>query len=65
MEQAFVKEPKMSVEDLRANVVQKSGENVTVRRFVRYELGEGIEKKSQDLAAEVAAMNAAAAAGEA
>ncbi len=61
MEQPFVKEPKMSVEDLRAQVVQKCGENVTVRRFTRYELGEGIEKRSVDLAAEVAAMNAAAA----
>lgn len=56
MEQPFVKEPKMSVEDLRASVVQKSGENVSVRRFTRYELGEGIEKKQADLAAEVAAM---------
>lgn len=65
MEQPFVKEPKMTVEDLRAQVVQKTGENVSVRRFVRYELGEGIEKKKQDLAAEVAAMNAAAAKGDA
>lgn len=65
MEQPFVKEPKMTVEELRASVVQKSGENVQVRRFVRYELGEGIEKKQADLAAEVAAMNAAAAKGEA
>lgn len=56
MEQPFVKEPKMTVEDLRASVVQKSGENVSVRRFTRYELGEGIEKKQADLAAEVAAM---------
>lgn len=61
MEQAFVKEPKMSVEDLRATVVQKCGENVTVRRYTRYELGEGLEKRNTDLAAEVAAMNAAAA----
>lgn len=60
LEQPFVKEPKMSVEELRAAVVQKTGENVQVRRFVRYELGEGIEKKSVDLAAEVAAMNEAA-----
>jgi elongation factor Ts len=62
MQQPFVKEPKMSVEELRATVVQKTGENVTIRRFTRYEMGEGIEKKVMDLAAEVAAMNAAAAA---
>ncbi|MCA9552965.1 MAG: translation elongation factor Ts [Myxococcales bacterium] len=65
MEQPFVKEPKMTVEQLRATVVQKTGENCTVRRFVRYEMGEGIEKKVTDLAAEVAAMNAAAASGNA
>lgn len=62
MEQPFVKEPKQSIEQLRADVVQKTGENISVRRFTRYELGEGIEKKQDDLAAEVARMNAEAAA---
>lgn len=56
MEQPWVKEPKMTVEDLRAEIVQKTGENVTIRRFTRYVLGEGIEKKKDDLAAEVAKM---------
>ncbi len=60
MEQPWVKEAKMSVEDLRANVVQKTGENVTIRRFTRYVLGEGIEKKKENLAEEVAKMNDAA-----
>jgi elongation factor Ts len=55
LEQAFVKEPKMSIEDLLKELVAKLGENVQVRRFVRYELGEGLEKKSEDFAAEVAA----------
>ena len=35
-------------------LVAKIGENVKVRRFVRYELGEGLEKKKDDFAAEVA-----------
>ncbi|MEQ8275560.1 MAG: translation elongation factor Ts [Deltaproteobacteria bacterium] len=60
MEQPWVKEAKMSVEELRANVVQKTGENVTIRRFTRYVLGEGIEKKKENLAEEVAKMNDAA-----
>jgi elongation factor Ts len=63
MEQPWVREPKMTIEELRASVVQKTGENVTVRRFVRWVLGEGIEKKKDDLAAEVARMNEAAKAG--
>jgi elongation factor Ts len=63
MEQPWVREPKMTIEELRASVVQKTGENVTVRRFARWVLGEGIEKKKDDLAAEVARMNEAAKAG--
>lgn len=63
MEQPWVKEAKMSVEELRANVVQKTGENVTIRRFTRYVLGEGIEKKKENLAEEVAKMTDAARAG--
>ncbi|MEM6369829.1 MAG: translation elongation factor Ts [Myxococcota bacterium] len=64
MEQAWVKEPKMTVEDLRTEVVRKTGENVQVRRFVRFALGEGIEKKQENLAEEVAKMHAAAAANK-
>jgi elongation factor Ts len=62
MQQPWVKEPKMSIEDLRTEIVQKTGENVQIRRFVRYALGEGIEKKQENLAEEVAKMTAAAAA---
>jgi elongation factor Ts len=62
LEQPWVKEQKMTIEELRAQIVQKTGENVTIRRFMRWVLGEGIEKKKDDLAAEVAKMNAAAAA---
>jgi elongation factor Ts len=35
--------------------IAKIGENIVIRRFVRFELGEGIEKKKDDFAAEVAA----------
>jgi len=43
-----------NIEQLRAELVAKIGENINVRRFVRWELGEGIEKKKEDYAAEVA-----------
>ncbi len=55
MEQPYIREQKMSVEKLREELVGKTGENIRIRRFTRYELGEGIEKKKNDLAAEVAA----------
>jgi elongation factor Ts len=55
MEQPYIREQKMSMEKLRQELVGKTGENIKVRRFIRYELGEGIEKKKNDLAAEVAA----------
>ncbi len=53
MEQPWVREPKKSIKVLCKEVSSKAGENVDIRRFLRYELGEGIEKKSTDLAAEV------------
>jgi elongation factor Ts len=60
MEQKFVKDDKKTVEEIQRELIAKIGENVKVRRFVRYELGEGLEKKSEDFAAEVAAQVAAA-----
>ena len=45
-----------TVEQLRTDLVAKIGENINIRRFVRWELGEGIEKKKEDYAAEVAKM---------
>ncbi|KYG68863.1 elongation factor Ts [Bdellovibrio bacteriovorus] len=55
MDQAFVKNPDMKVSDLAKTVGKEIGADVTIKRFVRYELGAGIEKKSNDFAAEVAA----------
>jgi len=56
LDQPFIKDPdgKKDVRSLLNEVVAKLGENVKVRRFVRYELGEGLEKKKDDFAAEVA-----------
>lgn len=45
MDQAFVKDDKRTIEQLRTDLVAKLGENIQVRRFERYELGEGIQKK--------------------
>lgn len=58
LEQAWVKDPKMTIEQLRAEMVHKTGENIQVRRFARFILGEGIEKKEENLAEEIAKMNA-------
>jgi len=56
LEQAFVKDEDKTIEQLVTDFVAKSGENVKVRRFIRWKLGEGLEKKADDFAAEVAAM---------
>jgi elongation factor Ts len=53
--QPWNKEPAKKIDDLRKELVAKTGENITIRRFARFVLGEGIEKKKSDLAAEVAA----------
>jgi len=55
MEQAFIKDPDPTVTQLITAKIAKIGENISVRRFVRFQLGEGIEKKSADFAAEVMA----------
>lgn len=55
LEQAFVKNPDIKVGDLLKETIAKTGENIVIRRFVRFELGEGIEKRQEDFAAEVAA----------
>jgi elongation factor Ts len=55
LEQPFIKDPDKTVGQLVNEKIAKIGENVQVRRFSRFKLGEGIEKKSADFAAEVAA----------
>jgi len=54
LEQAFVKDDKKSVGDVVTEAVAKIGENIQVRRFARFVLGEGLEKRSENLAEEVA-----------
>ena len=55
LEQPFVKNPDQTVAQLVQEKIGKIGENIRVRRFARFKLGEGIEKKSTDFAAEVLA----------
>lgn len=53
LEQPFVKDPDKTISDLITESIAKIGENIAIRRFTRYQLGEGIEKKQDDFAAEV------------
>ena len=54
LEQPFIKDPDISINQLLTGSISKIGENISVRRFVRFELGEGLQKRSDDFAAEVA-----------
>ena len=56
LQQAFVKENKVSVEKHVAAVAKELGGSITVKAFTRFATGEGIEKKEDDFAAEVASM---------
>ena len=51
--QPFIREPKMTVNEILTNLIAKIGENIKIRRFVRFEVGEGLEKRNEDFAAEV------------
>ncbi|NUN14964.1 MAG: translation elongation factor Ts [Myxococcales bacterium] len=55
LDQAFVKDPDQTIRAMLTAKVARIGENIQIRRFVRFGLGEGIEKKKDDFAAEVAA----------
>jgi len=55
LEQKFVKEDKKTVEMVLKELIAKIGENVKIRRFTRYGLGDGLEKKTENFAEEVAA----------
>jgi len=59
LDQAYIKDSALTVDELVKQVSGKIGENIQVRRFVRFNLGEGIEVEKMDFAAEVAAMQAA------
>ncbi|MBC8531101.1 translation elongation factor Ts [Gehongia tenuis] len=53
LEQPFVKDPDMTVSQLVNEKVAKIGEKIAVRRFVRYEMGEGLQKREDNFAEEV------------
>jgi elongation factor Ts len=58
-EQPFIKNDKVTISEWVKQTIATTGENMKVTRFARYNLGEGLEKKSQDFAAEVAAQTVA------
>ncbi|GKE06890.1 polyprotein of EF-Ts, chloroplastic isoform X1 [Tanacetum coccineum] len=59
LEQAYIKNDKVVVKDYIKSTIATIGENIKVKRFVRFNLGEGLEKRTQDFAAEVAAQTTA------
>ncbi len=54
LNQHFVKNPDVTIKDLLTEATLKIGEKISIRRFVRFELGEGMEKRNDNLAEEVA-----------
>ena len=60
LDQQFVKDPDMTIAQYVTDRIQKTGENVKIRRFVRYEMGEGLTKRQDNFAEEVAAQAAKA-----
>jgi elongation factor Ts len=60
MDQPFVKDDKKKIHEVVTDAVAKIGENIQVRRFARFVLGEGLQKKQENLAEEVAKVAGAA-----
>ena len=54
LEQAFIKDSDIKIQDLLNEKISKIGENIKIRRFIRYEVGEGLEKREENFAEEVA-----------
>lgn len=54
MDQKFIKDGDKTINELLTDLAAKIGENIRIRRFTRYELGEGLEKRNEDFAEEVA-----------
>ena len=53
LEQAYVRDPDKTVQDVVMENIAKFGENINIRRFVRYEMGEGLQKREDNFADEV------------
>ncbi len=54
VDQPFIKDGDVKVQDLINDLTSRIGEKISIRRFVRYEVGEGMEKRQEDFAEEVA-----------
>ncbi|MDD2413763.1 MAG: translation elongation factor Ts [Eubacteriaceae bacterium] len=54
LDQPYVKDPERTIEELVKEQIMKIGENVKIRRFARFQMGEGLEKKEENFAEEVA-----------
>lgn len=55
-DQPFVKDPSKTVAELVTEKVAKTGERISIRRFTRYKMGEGLERRADDFGSEVASM---------
>ena len=54
LDQAYIRNPDISVQQMTNEIIAKIGENISVRRFTRYEMGEGLQKREENFADEVA-----------
>jgi elongation factor Ts len=56
LDQPFVKAPEKTINELLTEKIAATGERITVRRFSRYKMGEGLQKRAEDFGGEVAAL---------
>jgi elongation factor Ts len=56
LDQPFVKDPAKTVAELVTEKIAKTGEKITIRRFTRYKMGEGLERRDEDFGSEVASL---------
>ena len=56
LDQPFVKDPSKTVAEMVTEKVAKTGEKITIRRFTRYKMGEGLDKRDEDFGNEVASL---------
>lgn len=57
LEQPYIKDPDKTVQQIVTDAIARIGENISVRRFVRYEVGEGLSKREDDFRSEVAKLS--------
>jgi elongation factor Ts len=58
LDQPFIKDPAKTVSELVTEKIAKTGEKITIRRFARYKMGEGLAKREDDFGGEVAKLAA-------